>query len=149
MGWQIVSSGKRLGLWSIAARDENAGLAVGDAGTIPRTTDGSDRWKALRAGEGGSFLTPLDRINKAMNVVHQRTGGGFVLFGVTVTGPDVCWAVGTGSLILKTEDSGANWKGQESPILLDLVSVAGVSREAAWACGARGTVIRTVDGGDA
>jgi photosystem II stability/assembly factor-like uncharacterized protein len=147
MGWQIVSSGKRLGLWSIAAVDENAALAVGDAGTILRTTDGGDRWEALRAGEGGSFLAPLDRINKAMNVVHQRTGGGcFVLFGVAVTGPDVCWAAGTEGLIVKTEDTGVTWQVQVSGTSGTLRTSQALDAETAWAAGSGGLILRTSNG---
>lgn len=54
------------------------------------------------------------------------------------------WIVGDNGTIFYTEDSGMNWKKQNSPVSVDLYSVSAANDACVWACGADGTVIRAL-----
>ena len=65
--------------------DENNAIAVGEAGTIIRTTDGGTSWVSLTGG--GS-----DRLN-SVYFIDANTG----------------WIVGNNGTILKTTNGGTTW----------------------------------------
>jgi photosystem II stability/assembly factor-like uncharacterized protein len=60
----------------------------------------------------------------------------------------VGWAVGEMGTIQYTNDGGATWKMQESPVRKLLYDVAALDAKKAFAVGAGGTILRTVDGGE-
>ncbi len=77
-------------LFGVATSDPSTVIAVGDFGTILRTTDGGTTWTLQRSGSDNSLL--------AVCFVNADTG----------------WAVGRRGTILHTIDGGATWVPQSS-----------------------------------
>lgn len=66
---------------------------------------------------------------------------------------NTAWAVSLGSLIVKTENGGANWEYQWSDLQRDpdpppLRDICAVNSDVVWICGDGGAVLVTVDGGE-
>ena len=79
--------------------DENTAIAVGEAGTIIKTTDGGTSWVSL-TGAGS------DRLNSDY-FIDSNTG----------------WIVGNNGKIFKTTNGGTNWSTQISGVTDPLYSV--------------------------
>ena len=122
-GWNYENSGTYNGLGKIAFADATHGWAVGDAGTIVATTDGSATWTA------------------------QNSGTTNALSGVAFSDSDHGWAVGQYGTIIATTDGGATWTPQSSPTTNWLDAVAFSDAKHGWAVGWSGTIIATTDGG--
>jgi photosystem II stability/assembly factor-like uncharacterized protein len=134
--WVPQNSGTTNDLKSVYFTDELTGYAVGNSGTILKTTNGGDNWEAQNSG------TTMD-----LNCVH---------FPV----PEIGYAVGgnidpPSSLILKTTNGGTNWIPQNSGISDILKSVYFTEAETGYAVGSngigedsRGVVIKTTNGGN-
>ncbi|QTQ37943.1 WD40/YVTN/BNR-like repeat-containing protein [Aromatoleum petrolei] len=105
-------------------RAGNALVAVGDYGTIVRSTDEGKTWQQAEV--------PLSTLLTAVHFVDEMRG----------------WAVGHGGVILATTDGGANWQLQatldEKPVLL---SVYFADAQRGYAVGAYGAAFVTLDGG--
>ena len=99
-----------------------AGTAVGETGTIIRTTDGGASW------------------------VNQSVAATDSLYGVSFIDANMGMAVGTGGLILRTTDGGAKWKF-ESRTTIDLYGVSFTDIDKWIAVGDTGAILRTTDGG--
>src|SRR5258708_26081639 len=84
-GWRSPSPAGSNTLWSSAVLDANTVVAVGDAGTIVRTTDGGQSWTLQSSG------TTRD------------------LRGVSFVDADTGTAVGFSGTILRTTDGGQTW----------------------------------------
>jgi photosystem II stability/assembly factor-like uncharacterized protein len=97
--WSSVDSGTTNNLNGAYLLDSGPGFAVGDAGTILKTTDAGATWAPLTSGT----TTPL----------HD----------VYLFNPDVGVAVGEGGLILRTTDGGAGWQSVASGVKDSLRSV--------------------------
>ncbi|NMG74958.1 WD40/YVTN/BNR-like repeat-containing protein [Aromatoleum diolicum] len=106
------------------ARAGNALIAVGDYGTIVRSTDEGKTWQQAEV--------PVSALLTAVHFVDDERG----------------WAVGHGGVILVTSDGGANWQLQttldEKPVLL---SVHFTDAQRGYAVGAYGVAFVTADGG--
>jgi len=111
-------------LYSVSFTDANTGTAVGDYGTILRTTDGGAHWVAQWAST-----------RKKLNCVafHDANTG---------------LAVGEGGVILKTTDGGATWVGKRNGTRSALYSVAYADADTIVASGLTGGICRTTDGGE-
>lgn len=57
------------------------------------------------------------------------------------------WAVGTNSVVLRTEDGGFDWTIQQLPVETSLNALFVADAESATVVGASGTVLQTTDGG--
>lgn len=108
--------------------DEDKMIAVGDAGTIVRTTDGGLTWDVKNYnGEDG---TEVDL--QAVHFINANTG----------------WIVGMDGLILNTTDGGNTWSKQESGLRFnDLFGVYFVNSQSGWAVANGGIILKTTDGG--
>ncbi len=99
-------------------------VAVGDYGTIIRSTDDGKTWQQARV----PVASPLTSVH----FVNERSG----------------WAVGHGGVILASVDGGATWQVQkvldERPVLL---SVHFADERRGYAVGAYGAAFRSDDGG--
>lgn len=99
-------------------------VAVGDYGTIIRSTDDGRTWQQARV--------PVSSPLTSVHFVDERRG----------------WAVGHGGVILASVDGGASWQLQtvldERPVLL---SVHFTDERSGYAVGAYGTAFRSDDGG--
>lgn len=106
------------------ARAGDALVAVGDYGTVVRSTDNGQSWQQA--------AVPVSSLLTAVHFADARRG----------------WAVGHGGVVLATADGGANWTLQQvlddKPVLL---SVCFTSAERGYAVGAYGTAWRTTDSG--
>jgi photosystem II stability/assembly factor-like uncharacterized protein len=135
--WIPQNSGTTNDLKSVYFTDELTGYAVGNSGTILKTTNGGDIWELKNSG------TTID-----LNSVH---------FPV----PEIGYVVGgnsdppSSSLILKTINGGTNWIPQNSGISDILKSVYFTEVETGYAVGrngvgadARSVVIKTTNGGN-
>jgi photosystem II stability/assembly factor-like uncharacterized protein len=138
--------------------------AVGESGTIMRSTDGGATWRhqdsgcnlwlygvsagsAARVwavGEGGVIITTSDG---GSTWTRHPTGATRTLYGVDAVAATTAWAVGDGGVVLKTVDSGSTWTPQASGTGSTLYAVSAVDANTAWAVGAGGVVLKTVDGG--
>ncbi len=116
-------------LSSVQFVDANTGWAVGDGGTIVKTTDGGASWNSQNSGA----TTRLS----CVQFVDANTG----------------WAVGDGGTIVKTTDGGATWSAQNSGTTNQwLSSVCFVDSNRGWAVGfdygsGLGSILKTTDGG--
>ena len=114
---------------AVAFPNASCGWAVGDGGTIVRTTDGGTTWD--------SQFSPTGRTLLAVCFVDTSDG----------------WAVGASETVLCTHDSGANWAPQTPPSTgpgsapYDLTSVCFADTQHGWAAGTLGMVLVTSDGG--
>lgn len=78
-------------LSALTVIDANTAVAVGEAGTILRTTDGGATW------------------------INQRSGSKSWLFGVDFTDPNHGVAVGNFVTMVRTTDGGASWIETQMP----------------------------------
>ncbi len=97
--WEARYSGTTEWLTSVTfADDGRTGWAVGSGGTILKSIDGGDNWEARSSGTAYG-LTSVAFANDGAEPAQQAIDGGR-------TG----WAVGAGGTILKSTDSGDNWR---------------------------------------
>ena len=119
-----VSSGPKL--YGISASDPSVAYAVGESGTVQKTTNGGTNWSS------------------------QTTDSNYVLYGVDTVNATTAYAVGkSGSdgVILKTTD-GTNWSTTQtiSGIPLNSISVAETNPNVAFAVGDASIILKTTDG---
>lgn len=119
-----VSSGSKLN--GISASDSSVAYAVGDNGTVQKTTNGGTNWSS------------------------QTTDSNYVLYGVDTINATTAYAVGkSGSdgVILKTTD-GTNWSTTQtiSGIPLNAISVTPDDPNVAFAVGDASLIMKTADG---
>ena len=103
--------------------DENTKIAVGEAGTIIKTTDGGISWFSQSSGTS-------DELN-SVYFVDSNTG----------------WIVGRGSTILKTTNGGTNWISQASQNYDPFYSVFFINSSTGWITGEDNTILKTTNGG--
>ena len=100
-GWSLQDSlSQGFNLFGVSFPDVNTGTAVGDSGTILRTTDGGANW------------------------VSQTSGTIQRLKGVSFSDANTGTAVGDNGIILRTTDGGANWVSQISGTTQNLFGVS-------------------------
>lgn len=124
--WQYPSH-QPYHLYAVSFTDANTGTAVGEYGTILRTTDGGATW------------------------VGQWASTRRHLYGVAFTDANTGLAVGQGGVILKTTDGGTTWISKTSRTNYDLAAVSFADADTAEAVGGTAghmTYCRTTDGGD-
>jgi photosystem II stability/assembly factor-like uncharacterized protein len=93
-GWQWqnpLPTGNKLNC--VRFVDDNLGFAVGDCGTILKTTDGGETW-TLKTVESKYML-------RSVFFTDANTG--------YIVGGDETWAAYTTGIILKTVNSGESW----------------------------------------
>ena len=103
--------------------DENLGFAVGDSGTILRTTDGGTTWNHLISGTN----------NILMSVYFQDANTGY--------------AAGMAETILKTTNAGLSWSVISSGTYPWLYSLHFPQPGTGYAVGAEGAIIKTTNAG--
>jgi photosystem II stability/assembly factor-like uncharacterized protein len=98
--WIPQNSGTTKTLHSVYFTDANTGYAVGDSGTILKTTNGGTNWDMKYSGTSSN------------------------LYSVQFTDPLTGYTVGDNNIILKTIDCGENWINQSIGVSADLSSVS-------------------------
>ncbi|WP_374498559.1 WD40/YVTN/BNR-like repeat-containing protein [Zoogloea sp.] len=114
----------RAGLVAVSSAGETY-VAVGDYGTIVRSSDGGNTWQQ-------AATVPVSGLLTSVSFADAKNG----------------WAVGHGGIILVTRDGGETWAIQhtvdDKPVLL---SVHFTDAEHGFVVGAYGTALQTSDGG--
>jgi photosystem II stability/assembly factor-like uncharacterized protein len=120
-GWSVQSSHTTENLRGIAGSDFNTWIAVGDAGTILRSSDGGIHWAVIASPVGDA------------------------LRGVSLRGR-IGLAVGIAGRVLRTTDSGLNWIEETRPTSKNLYSVS-LGDQMAVIGGEEGTILVSLDDG--
>ncbi len=126
-------------LRAVAVADSQTATAVGDYGTIVRTSDGGATWTLM-----GGTSEDLRGVSFVDANTGTAVGGSRTLppFTPAVT------ATGVGDSILHTTDAGANWRPQFSGTSNFLRGVSCVDVSRCTAVGNFGTILRTNTGGE-
>jgi photosystem II stability/assembly factor-like uncharacterized protein len=99
------------------------GYAVGEFGTVLRSTDGGRNWSQLQSAPFGTFT--------GVFFIDDQTG----------------WIAGSGG-IFATTDGGESWARQSTPSGIGaLNAVYMIDANVGWAVGTNGTILRTATGG--
>jgi photosystem II stability/assembly factor-like uncharacterized protein len=105
--------------------DQDHAVAVGEFGTVMRTSNRGTDWQ-FQYNAGGT-----------MNVLNA------VCFIDATNG----WAVGEKGTILRTDDGGISWYKQNSGTEIDLYDICFVDDQQGWCVGRWGKLLSTIDGG--
>ena len=164
-GWYIQTSGTTSDLHGVWFRpDGRNGYAVGDGGTIVRTTSAGTAWSIVTSSTGNAlhdvkFTTSQTgfAVGDGGTVMRTRNGGTSwtrltsvpstdglrgVWFADTARG----WVVGTNGAILHTSNAGASWI-KVNPTAAQLNSISFSDSLTGWAVGEGGVICGTRDGG--
>jgi photosystem II stability/assembly factor-like uncharacterized protein len=151
-------------LFNIDFLDANTGIAVGDIGTIVKTTDGGQNWEYKTGGPApeyrGAFFTTRSTgvlvgsegvitrtTNGGQNWVSQESGTTNLLSGIFFTGINTGIAVGALGTIIVTTDGGSTWSPQASGVAVTLSDIFFINASTGTIVGNTGTIIKTTDGG--
>ena len=152
------------GLHAVSFTDANNGIAVGDSGTIVRTTDGGTTWVKQTAGTDsylndvsftdantgtavGQSGTILRTTNGGATWTAQNSGTTNWLRGMSFTDANNGTAVGGFGTILRTTDGGATWVAQDSGTTDPLAAVSFTDANNGTVVGDDDAILRTTDGG--
>jgi photosystem II stability/assembly factor-like uncharacterized protein len=141
-----------------------AGIAVGDCGTIIRTSDGGRSWSYVSnpfaqhiqgvchlgkgrwlAVGGKGLIIASDDDGRTWNRI--RTDSRTDLFGVEFVTPEIGAAIGSEGTILWSEDGGISWRPKSSGVDVDLRAIAFLTAEKAVIVGRGGVILKTIDSG--
>ena len=111
-------------LWDLHCIGTATCYAVGDSGTIVKTTNGGETWEGLNSGTRRFLLN------------------------VYCADMDTCWVVGGAGTILKTTDGGSSWEPQISGTSETLKGMDFVSESTGWIVGGGEIILKTTDGGN-
>ncbi|MBK9099546.1 MAG: T9SS type A sorting domain-containing protein [bacterium] len=111
-------------LYDVTLIDANNGWAVGDSGTILKTTDDGINW-----------------IEQQSNVTNK-------LNAVCFIDANNGWAVGDGGTITRTTNGGVSWLQQSPGVSQNLNEVSFCDDNRGLVVGDNGKVLRTIDGGN-
>jgi photosystem II stability/assembly factor-like uncharacterized protein len=175
--WYQQNSGTTKNLYAVHFTDENNGIAVGDSGTILRTTNGGTAWVIQASGTilplNDIFFTDVNNgwavgCNKYSfepSVIIHTTDGG-TTWNIQLILPDswltdiffidenIGWVVGW-PVILKTTNGGTTWIDQSSPYIYELDDVYFINANLGFIVGGfdgmyttGGVILKTTNGGD-
>ncbi len=157
-------------LYDVSAISESKAIAVGENGTLIRTTDGGESWRSAAVSYDSSSHADiaLRTVLMASATVGYAAGGNGLLLKTTEAGSDweeidsptgeaindiaatsasKLWIAGEGGVIYATTNGGTSWSTQTSGTGYDLVSIEFTSSTVGWASGGHRTFLRTTDGG--
>lgn len=152
-------------LYSVKYISTTEGWAVGESGTIMKTTDGGTTWNLQTSGTMnvllgvsftdanngtivGDFGTILRTTDGGANWSTQSSGTTNALYGVIFTDVNKGTAVGYNGTILRTNDGGTTWTAQLSGINNILFGVSFIDANNGIAVGDVGTILLTTNGGN-
>lgn len=139
--------------------DTQTGWVVGEYGTVLKTTDGGATWEQI-AGNIPDVGTEGLSWEELMSNPEVGAGGGSLatpgglgendnLFAVYFVDAQRGWTTATGGRIFATQDGGANWMAHETGVETPLFAVGtACSTCPLYACGGKGVVLRSMDGGN-
>lgn len=150
-------------LYSVSFADSLIGWAVGEHGTIIKSTDGGETWSLQQStiterlhsvhafnensvyavSENGTVLKTTDG-GESWNAQSGSQSGINESFFIN---ENLGWMIGNGGTILKTIDAGNNWSLQTSGTNNDLFGIYFVGTDSGLIVGDSSTVLQTTDGG--
>ncbi len=136
--WKKLEAGTDRTLLAVAYADANVAVAIGDFGAIVRSTNGGDSWTKIPLPEEMSLPEDIAEIIDPADVL---------LYGITFATPTHGWIAGEFGSILMTEDAGASWIAQDTPVETTLFAVAFADTQRGWAVGIEEVMLHTTDGG--
>jgi photosystem II stability/assembly factor-like uncharacterized protein len=169
--WSIQQSNTTQHLMSVYFTDENHGIAVGCASPILKTNDGGEHWDTV-SRPVNYYLGKVyfrDSLNGWITSHHAilNTIDGGSTWGVsysTIEDFEIRDIVFTDSLhgyaagsvfspdweskIVATSNGGQTWNEVHFDRFSDLYSLCFTSIHNGWACGSRGRILHTIDGGE-
>jgi len=162
--WYQQNSGTIKSLLGVSFTDTNTGTAVGDNGTIIRTTDGGASWTSQASGTTNSLLgvsftnTNTGTVVGDNGTILRTTNGGTSwtiqssvttkkLNGVSFIDENNMIAVGDSGTILRTTNSGITWTSQTSGTTVDLYGISFIDASIGTAVGDLSTILGTTNGG--
>lgn len=120
--WSLKTSGTTSNLEDVHFPSSTIGYAVGEAGTILKSTDAGETWTAVTSGTN--------------NYLH----------GVYFLDVNVGFAVGD-DIMIKTSDGGVSWNPVSLPVTVDFKDVEFIDNLVGFCVGYNGTILKTTDGG--
>ena len=162
--WVTQNSGTNNDLWYVTFINENMGYAVGEGGTIIKTTNGGNSWFPQPSNTNdtlfcvhfineniGSIVGEDGEIrrttNGGSNWISQTSSTSNTLRSVYFVNANTGLASGFNGTILKTTNSGNNWFPQTSNTNQNFWSVFLLNTNTGWAVGFSGTVRKTTNEG--
>ena len=149
-------------MFSVYFTDANTGWAVGEVGTILKTSDGGTTWSPQTSGTPNGLTsvyftdantgwavargTILKTTDGGTTWSPQTSGTTSLLFSVYFTDANTGWIAGSGT-ILKTINGGTAWSSQTSGTTNTLRSVYFTDGDNGWVVGGNGTILKTMTGG--
>jgi photosystem II stability/assembly factor-like uncharacterized protein len=152
-------------LRAIAFASATVGYAVGDGGTVLKTSDGGATWPAIAGPGAGVDLTRVRCATESLclfttaaglSIVRTADGGtsysqvtasGSPIRAVAFASPTRAVAAGAGGVTVLSDDGGATWRGVGGSIGGDLRSVVARPGGFGYAVG-QATIAATIDGGE-
>lgn len=163
-GWFTQTSGTSNNLASVYFAGVNTGIAVGQLGTVLRTTNSGVNWIAQTSGTQ-SHLFGVFFINNNtgfivgdVGLIIKSTNGGISwssqnstvnsqLLSVSFRDANTGYVVGWYGVFLRTTNAGANWVKYPTSISTNLNSVSFADANVGFAAGQYGVLVRTSNGG--
>jgi photosystem II stability/assembly factor-like uncharacterized protein len=166
--WETQTTGTTESLHGVAFVSSTTGWAVGDNGTILKSTSAGVNWAPQPSGTSEPLESVffIDSLHGWVvggcdgcggGIILKTTDGGAswatkdtgrILASVDFVSPAVGWAVGFNGLILKTTDAGETWNTQVTDVISCLESVYFIDASTGWASGLLpGALLTTTDGG--
>jgi photosystem II stability/assembly factor-like uncharacterized protein len=163
--WSSCASGTARNLHGIAFAGRDLGAAVGDYGTLIRTTDGGDQWHEMSTAttqhlravallpDGSGFVVGANGIifhstDAFATWSAQPSGTTAFLAAIACRSASNALVAGVNGTVLRTTNGGGSWTALPTGITAPLRAVAFANDDVAVAVGAFGTLIRTSDRGD-
>ncbi len=120
--WETMRVNEDHWLFGADFISSNTGWAVGDSGTVVKTTNAGVTWTVLKDGSAETF--------EAVDFIDSLNG----------------WAVGDNlGMIVKTTDGGVSWVQQDTGRPVTAIQM--LSSTTGWAVGPNGLILSTTDGG--
>jgi photosystem II stability/assembly factor-like uncharacterized protein len=157
--WRDRSLGADVNLNNVFFLDAQTGWVVGEYGTVLKTTDGGATWAQIAGNipnmgeEGLSWEELMSNPEIGAGGGSLATRGGLGendnLFAVYFADAQRGWATATGGRIFLTRDGGHNWEPRETGYETPLFAISAACPTCPlYACGGRGVVLRSTDGGN-
>lgn len=151
-------------LYDVHLFDANTAIAVGEAGTLMKTTDGGNSW-AIQHHVGGitTALRSVAFFDSAIGIVVGDFGtilitkdGGITwskldnvtkssLLGICALSKDIWLAVSWEATLLRSDDEGVSWT--EQPVEDSFHSITAIDTLTAIAVGGAASAMKTINGG--
>ena len=160
-GWYQQYSGTTYNL-NCLFFSSSTGWAVGDHGTILKTTNSGVNWFSQQSGTVnnlmsiffsdintgcavGSAGTCLRTTNGGDNWYSLNTGVSVGLNSVRFNAPSRIWVVGNNGVIIRTTNSGTNWFSVPCPVTNNLNDITLIQSQ--MIAGSSGVVLKSTNGG--